>query len=129
MSELSPINLPKAIFNRAVELGVKSITLNFRGGNDEGYLDVFIVEKKDPKQLKPAERSQGISGLEAEIQSWADDAYDYSGAGDGTEYGDDVTYNLENMKASTSSWCMERVDGEETTGIDFKAETEDDEDE
>jgi hypothetical protein len=127
MSELSPINLPKAIFNRAVELGVKSITLNFRGGNDEGYLDVFIVEKKDQKQLKPAERKEGIYGLEMEIQKWADDAYDYSGAGDGTEYGDDVTYDLENMKASTSSWCMERVDGEETTGIDFKAEDDEDE--
>lgn len=126
MSELSPINLPKAIFNRAVELGVKSITLNFRGGNDEGYLDVFIIEKKDPKQLKPAERSKGISDLEMEIQSWADNAYEYSGAGDGTEYGDDVTYDLEKMKASTSSWCMERVDGEDEE-FDFKAEDDEDE--
>lgn len=127
MSDLSPINLPKAIFNKAVELGVKSITLNFRGGNDEGYLDVFIVEKRDQKQLKPAERKEGVYGLEMEILNWADNAYGYSGSGDGTEYGDDVTYDLKTMKTSVLSWHMERVNDEETTEIDFKAEDDEDE--
>lgn len=126
MSELSPINLPKAIFNRAVKLGAKSITLNFRGGSDEGYLDVYIVEKKDPKQLSPADRSKGIRNLETDIQIWADDAYNYSGAGDGTDYGDDITYDLENMKVSSSSWHMERVD-DDAEVIDFKAEDDEDE--
>jgi hypothetical protein len=31
--------------------------------------------------------------------------YEYSGAGDGTDYGDNITYNLVEGKVTTQEWC------------------------
>lgn len=90
--------LPKRILKRAKELGITVITLNFRGGSDEGYLNVDTggVYDRDFYRM---------------VDDWAWDAYSYSGAGDGNEYGDDICYNLEDNRASTSEWYMSRVDG------------------
>jgi len=129
MSDLSPIPLPKKIYDEAKELGVSSIELEFRGGNDEGHLHVGFVEHKTDDLVKIVKRKNRINELAMEIEEWAFDAYSYSGAGDGNDYGDDVTYNLDTMKASVSSWHMERVDLEPDEEVSIEIETENEENE
>jgi len=124
MSDLSPIPLPKKLYDEAKELGISSITLEFRGGNDEGNLYVFLVAPKTDDLVKIVKRKQRVSKLETDVETWAFDAYQYSGAGDGNDYGDDVTYNLETMKASVSSWMMERVDLDPDPEVSIEIETE-----
>jgi len=124
MSDLSPIPLPKKIYDKAKELGVGSIELEFRGGNDEGHLYVQTVESKTDDLVKIVKRKQQLSKLETDIEIWAFDAYDYSGAGDGNDYGDDVTYNLDTMKASVSSWHMAPVYLEPDPEVSIEIETE-----
>ena len=95
--EIKP--LPKKIFDKAVSLGITEIHLNFSGGNDEGYVNVNLVD----------EYNQEFAN---EIENWVWETYDYSGAGDGSDYGDDVIYDLKNKKASVSSWYMARTEGD-----------------
>lgn len=82
--------LSKAIHDKAKELGVKLIVLRFSGGNDEGYLQV----ETDPYD----------QAFESEIEDWAWGVYNYNGAGDGTDYGDTITYDLEKGEVSADEW-------------------------
>jgi hypothetical protein len=90
--------LSKEIYNEAIKLGVKKITLAFSGGSDEGFLDINI---SPPLITLP-------SSFVTEIESWAWSVYDYSGAGDGNDFGDNIEYDLENKKVSTNLWYMSR---------------------
>lgn len=101
---MNPQPLPKAIYDKAKELGVFSIRLEFSGGNDEGHL---YVSTDSFKGMSP-----DINSLEREIEKWAWEAYSYSGAGDGNDYGDNIEYDLENNKVKTSEWYMVRKESE-----------------
>ena len=89
--------LPKKIYDKAIALGITQIELHFSGGNYEGYLHVNLTGEYD-------------EDFEREVQDWADDAYSYSGAGDGNDYGDDVLYSIVSKTATISSWHMERTE-------------------
>ena len=104
--------LSKDLFDRAKELGVKEIRINFQGGSDEGY----IYPQTSGAPTNNNEVRSKIDALERDLEYWAHDAYQYNGAGDGTDYGDDVTYNLETMEVTHSEWCMQRHDGPEVNG-------------
>ena len=91
--------LSKAIYNKAKELGVETIVLNFSGGDDEGYLDVGMTPKYN-------------SDFAVEIEDWVWVVYSYSGAGDGNRYGDNIEYNLKNGTAQAEEWYMTRQAGE-----------------
>jgi hypothetical protein len=97
----NPEPLTKEIYNKAKELGVEKIVLNWSGGSDEGhlYVDVF------------PHNSETCPPLEKMIEQWAYDAYSDSGAGDGNDYGDDIEYDLVNGTVSTSEWYTARVEG------------------
>jgi hypothetical protein len=95
--------LPKKIFDKALSLGITEIHLNFSGGNDEGYVNVLMLAGYSTKHN---------SEFAQEIEEWVWETYDYSGAGDGSDYGDDVIYDLKNKKASASSWYMARTEGD-----------------
>jgi hypothetical protein len=95
--EIQP--LKKEIYDKAVAAGIKQIMLNFSGGNDEGCL--YISTYPDYN-----------SAIAGEVESWAWEVYEYSGAGDGSEYGDEITYDLVNKKASSQEWYTSRVDGD-----------------
>jgi hypothetical protein len=101
---MTPQPLPKAIYDKAKQLEVTSIRLEFSGGNDEGNLYVSISSITGG--------SSELNALETEVETWAYDAYPYNGAGDGTDYGDDIVYDLENNKVTTSEWHMERQDSD-----------------
>lgn len=91
--------LSKKIYDKAVSLGITQIELKFSGGNDEGYLSVYVSGSSDTE-------------FEQEIEGWAWQAYGYSGAGDGNDYGDDVVYDLVEKTATASSWSMQRTEGD-----------------
>jgi len=92
--------LKKSIYNKAKELGIEEIILHFSGGNDEGYLYI---------ELEPAPSD---ASFYQKVEEWAWDVYSYSGAGEGYDYGDDITYDLKNGKVSTSEWYTSRQDGD-----------------
>ena len=88
--------IPKAIYDKAKELGITEIVLRFSGGNDEGHL--YVETNPYDYQMEP------FGQMEREIEDWAWKAYEYNGGGDGTDYGDTITYNLETNKVSTEEW-------------------------
>ena len=94
-----PLN--NSIYNKAKEQGIEQIILRFSGGNDEGYLYIEII---------PYEKDKG--GIAGEIEDWAWAVYDYSGAGEGNDYGDDITYDLKEGKVTTSEWFTSRQEGD-----------------
>lgn len=98
---MNALPLKKAIYDKAKEIGVEQITLAFSGGSDEGHLSIYI----EPSEAATHE-------LFESIQDWAWDAYDYSGAGDGTDYGDNIVYDIKNRKVTTSEWFTIVQNGE-----------------
>ena len=109
--------LPKSLLERAKALAIKAIELNFSGGSDEGHLQVSLTVT-DGTFVKPDDPAwRDFSALERAIEEWAESVYEYSGAGDGNDYGDDIVYDLVENKVTTSDWCMERTDGEESEEV------------
>lgn len=92
--------LPGRIVKLCEALGVKSFTLSFSGGSDEGYLDISIVGLDEKWR----------DNVHSEIETWAWDVYAYGGAGGGSDYGDDVTYDLVKKTVTHSGWSTERVE-------------------
>jgi len=86
------VKMPKELFDSCVEAGVEKVILEFEGGNDEGHLYVSF------------EGEFTSEDLEFKVVEWANEAYSYSGAGDGTSYGDNITYDLVNKKVSHQEW-------------------------
>lgn len=109
------IPLPKSIYETAKKNGNTVIHLEFSGGSDEGYLEVNL------------EGGTWDEDFEVEIRDWAYEAYAYNGGGDGTDFGDDVRYDIENNKVISTDWCMARVDSEEQEHP-FKVDDGDDND-
>lgn len=92
--------IPKDLFDKLKAAKVAYLTLNFMGGNDECNLDINYTTE----DYKPVPDL-----IKGEINDWAWTAYNYSGAGDGSDYGDDVFYDLLNGKVRTQEWAKETV--------------------
>lgn len=107
--------LPVKLYTRLIQAGVTKLALKFSGGSDEGCLDIELNDG----ETHPA--------LETEVDNWAWEVYSYSGAGDGNDYGDTITYDLPTMKATHGEWSMQRHDDDETETT-FELESEDDDD-
>ena len=95
--------IPPHLLQKLKDAGVGAVHLEFSGGSDEGYLDVSFMPA-GPRELPP----EKACDLYDEVYKWVYDAYDYSGAGDGTPYGDDVVYDLKNGTWSHTSWYTVR---------------------
>lgn len=108
MESIQP--LPARIVAKAKQLKIEIITLNFSGGSDEGCLNVDVDSSQDTVAPRRAWTSAPQDFLR-EIENWAWEAYIYSGAGDGTAYGDDITYDLKAGKASCQDWWTDRCEG------------------
>jgi len=124
MDEIYPF--PKNFYDRCIALGVTCVTLHFSGGSDEGYLSVDSDTATNWGDLTNEQR-QVIRDLNHDIESWADEKYCYSGAGDGSEYGDDVTYNFVEGTVEHQSWYTDRKynDGETDNLVLMTGEDED----
>lgn len=104
--------LSKDIYDKANEHGIEKILLQFFGGSDEGHLHISLVpyENHDDE-------------LHSEIEDWAWSVYQYSGAGEGVDYGDDIEYDLKNGTVNTSEW-HHVVQKEETGSTKLEIEEE-----
>jgi hypothetical protein len=89
--------LKKSIHDKAKELGIENIVLQFSGGSDEGFLDIELIPYEKHNQE-----------FANEIEDWAWEVYSYSGAGEGNDYGDNIDYNLKTGKVSTNEWFTSR---------------------
>ena len=90
--------LSKELFDKLKAAQVTEVTLNFTGGHDDANLQVGLDGT--------AEIS---TSLETDVELWAWEAYSYSGAGDGRDYGDDIIYDLVKGEVRTQEWCSETV--------------------
>ena len=91
---LRPEPLKKEIFDKARELGITQIQLGFQGGSDESWVRVYCVHPDGDAFYK----------FEEEIEEWVWQVYDYSGAGDGTDYGDDIKYDIAKAVEENGAW-------------------------
>lgn len=125
MMDQGIIDLPRELYAAALGLEITSISLHFSGGNDEGSLEVDVTTKEKNRVTSYSAEYSGqaaapdseeqksqlaVSVLITTIEDWANEAYDYSGAGDGSDYGDDITYDLTRNKVVTHEWYMQRHD-------------------
>ncbi len=93
--DLEPKPLKKEIFDKARELGIAKIQLGFQGGSDEGWVNVDCTH--------PDGRCV-FQRFAEEIEEWVWQVYDYSGAGEGTDYGDDITYHIKEAVEENGTW-------------------------
>lgn len=114
-SELEVKPLPKDLYDRAKNLSVGKIELQFSGGSDEGHMNAQLSLILSP--LKDKNELLEIENLEQDVHDWMEKTWNYSGAGDGTDYGDDITYDLVENTVSTSCWCYVREDSDASSEI------------
>ena len=93
--------LTKELKTRLVELGVAKFEVNWSGGCDEGYGDVSVTKYKKGLNKVPSEAHDLI-------YDWAIEKGWYSGAGDGTDYGDSYHYDLDKGTVSHTDWYHEQ---------------------
>lgn len=96
--DLDPKPLKKEIFDKARELGITEIQLGFQGGSDEGWVNVNCNHPGHPGS------GDDVHKFEQEIEEWVWQVYDYSGAGEGTDYGDDITYHIKEAVEENGTW-------------------------
>jgi hypothetical protein len=114
--------LPLGIAALATELNISKIILNFSGGSDEGYLEVDN-EFKDLGEHTTNfhywesldnDQQQKVKDFLEVVETWAWEAIGYNGAGDGSDYGDDLTYDLVEKTVEHNEWYMQRTDDPHT---------------
>lgn len=99
---MNPEPMNKALYEKAKSMGITKIELEFQGGSDEGYLNVGLHNTEGSVPYGQE------TDLSQEIEEWAWQVYSYSGAGDGSDYGDDITYNLVENTVETQEWYTSR---------------------
>jgi hypothetical protein len=104
-------SISKDLLDYLKEVKCTKFTLSFRGGNDEGFLDVdnVTIDGKSSSEYFWCKKSSGkVPPIFAEVSEIIEEAawrgIDYSGAGEGSDYGDNYTYDLETMDISHSEW-------------------------
>lgn len=119
----APVPLSKSLYKRAQELDLSKLQLQFSGGSDEGFLQVEATSEKveayrsytwEEQQKHEEDNSpeyQAFKALSSEIRdfeeavdTWAWEVYSYSGAGDGSDYGDNITYDFKENVVKGDSW-------------------------
>lgn len=112
---LEPKPILKEIFYELQLNCFETLVLSFSGGSDEGYLDIELSPSSDKNgdfsDIKHPRHEMYVK-LRADIEKWAWSEYDYSGAGDGTAYGDTITYDIKKRKVKSSEWMMQVCDGD-----------------
>ncbi|MBT94300.1 MAG: hypothetical protein CMA60_05685 [Euryarchaeota archaeon] len=112
--QIAPI--PKELFELCEKECISEVIISWSGGNDEGYVEVTawkVGEEKGSWYMAEQERNDvekaAIRVIENKFEVWADE-HSYSGAGEGSPYGHDLTIDILNKKMSAEQWWMERVD-------------------
>jgi hypothetical protein len=101
----------KNLYNLLKKHKVKGVMLKFSGGHDEGFLDMFLEYRRegDDKIYNTAHCYDNPTIIE-DIKNIVYDAamygFQYSGAGDGTDYGDDYYFDLDTGVIRHEEWYM-----------------------
>jgi len=103
--------LPREIYRRCIEENITSINLRFSGGSDEGYREAEL-NGPDGRYFEWGNKNEKIVELMQLIDSWCDEHYRFSGAGDGNSYGEYITYDIVNGTVTAQEWWTQHVDGE-----------------
>ena len=104
------IPLPKSIYTKAKEI-TDVIQLNWSGGHDEGMLEVDLIGVD----------YHAHEELYKEIETWAYDKFQYNGAGEGLDYGHNISYRLKDQTVECQYWSTEIVEYDpETTPIEIE---------
>ena len=90
--------LPRKIFDELKRQSIAELELQFSGGSDVGYLTVQF--KDESGQIMDGDFDE----FKEQVENWAWEVYDYSGAGCGSDFGDNIAYNVENNTVKTASW-------------------------
>jgi len=126
--------LSKEIHQMALDMGVLQLRLQFSGGSDEGFLNVESAPWLYHSVCRTCRRAgqksdRGYVCIHCDevisyphkprdfyeaVEEWAWKVYSYGGAGAGEDYGDDITYNLENKTMEHQRWTEGRVYHDET---------------
>ena len=107
--------IPKELFDLCEEECISEVIITWEGGSDEGYVTVTAWKEGEEKNwLTLLEKRNDVEKavievIEKKFEVWADN-HCYSGAGDGSPYGHDLTIDILNKKMSAEQWWMERVD-------------------
>jgi hypothetical protein len=86
-------------YDKAKELNIEKIIFSFSGGSDEGYLEVYLYSRN----ILPREARVAFT---EDLEEWAWSVWEYSGAGIGREYGDNIEYNILDMVANSREWWL-----------------------
>ena len=115
---MTPKDFPKELYDAARALGVKKVSVAFRGGDDQEIVNVVAFDGRGE-----LEENEDIQALCNQIQWWAYRAYDFRGNGDGTPYGESFVYDLKNRKVEVSEWFLTPSDefGRETQRFSIDA--------
>ena len=125
--------IPKKYYEKALTLNINEIILSFSGGSDEGYLEVEVGFKdlgEHPYQSAYWENGLSkddrkvVEDFISEVEEWAEETYAYSGAGDGTPYGDTITYKFDDMTVEHDEWYMSETHDEKGSALEFAEEEE-----
>ena len=101
---------------KLLALGIKSFRIEWSGGSDEGFLEVYVYT--DEEQTESGHENGAARAAHKMITEWANDAWAYSGAGDGTSYGDNFTYYLVSCRVECEEWYHQPV-YEDTVTMDL----------
>ena len=111
--QIAPI--PKELFELCEEECISEVIICWEGGSDEGYVTVTAWKEGEEKNWYKASQERNdvvkavIEVIEKKFEDWADN-HRYSGAGEGSPYGHDLTIDILNKKMSCEQWWMQRVD-------------------
>lgn len=99
--------LPKKLYDDCKAAGVTKIFVHLSGGSDQGYCDGDVRFENET-----CRKREDVRELVKKIMEWADENYgdNYCGAGDGSDYGDDIEYDLVDNTVYTSQWYTARFD-------------------
>jgi hypothetical protein len=107
--------IPKELFELCEEECISEVIVCFEGGSDEGYVTVTAWKEGEEKNWYKASQERNdvekaaIQVIEGKFEDWAGE-HCYSGAGEGSPYGHDLTIDILNKKMSAAYWYMSRVD-------------------
>jgi hypothetical protein len=108
---LNENGMNKKLYNLLKKNKVKGFVLKFSGGSDEGYLDVSVDYRKegDDKVYTssyPPHDPKNIEDIKSILYDAAMEGFEYTGAGDGTDYGDNYYFDLETGEIRHEEWYM-----------------------
>ena len=92
---------------QARDMGINTLYVFLEGGSDEGFVETRF--ERPTTELAKEMRLAWVK-LEEDIKEYIYDNHPYSGAGDGTPYGEEYTYNFADNSVEGFEWSMQRHD-------------------